>query len=618
MIKHLIGPAIPNARPGLDPIPQWREALRTATAETQVKLLVDIAFWSQQHPESAEARTVLGDAYIRVRQPYAAEQAFRSALGIEASSARAREGLGLALSQIGRHAEAGQQFAIAHKIDPANAEILVHWGLALLALGFLKPAHKRFKMALERNENNTLAWLNLGVVDLQRDSPTTALTYIKKAQEIQPALGIAHYYAAMSYRALDQLQEATTAAEQAIETDPGQLDPLLLLADIQLDAGWLEPATTTLSSAIRFFPAAPEVHMRRSRLYKMRGQLSDALGILATAHQLGGSEATIQLAMSEIQLLLQDWASGWDHYEARKQIRPSPVRTFPFPEWDGGDPSSHTVLVHAEQGLSNTMLFAQCLPELIQIARHVVLEVPTELAELMQRSFPTSTVVGRHPRWDTSTTWMDDFRPRITRQIPIGSLPRFFRVCPEDFVSKPPAYLKADPSRVDFWRGRLSNNKHPSVGIAWMGGMPQTGKHYCSIAQSLLAQHLQHLPIQWVSLQHGQAASDQGAAPLASSWRPQAWPQALESFDELAALTCALDYVVAVCGTQAHLCGALGIPALVLAPAAPAWPYGFHDQTTVWHPSLSVLRQKTLHEWGPVLDTVSSALATLFQPGGHP
>lgn len=613
MIRPLIGSATLRARPEYDPIPGWRDALRASTAETLVKLLVNIASWAQQHPESAAARTLLGDAYIRVRQPYAAEQAFRSALVIEARNARAREGLGLALSQLGRHAEAGQQFAIAHKLDPINAEILVHWGLALLALGFLKPANKRFKMALERDGYNPLAWLNLGVVDLQRDSPTTALAYIKKAQQIQPALGIAHYYAAMSYRALDQLQDATTAAEQAIEADPEQLDPLLLLADIQLDAGWLEPASATLSSAMRIFPAAPEVHMRRSRLYKMQGQLSDALGILATAHQLGGSEAHIQLATSEIQLQLQEWAVGWDHYEARRRMTPSPVRAFPFPEWDGTDPSNQTVLVHAEQGVGNTILFAQCLPDLIQAAKHVVLEVPTELAELVQRSFPTSTVVGRHPRWDTSTTWMDDCRPRITMQIPIGSLPRFFRRRPEDFARETPAYLKADPSRVDFWRKRLSNNKRPSVGIAWIGGMPQTGKHFRSIAQPLLAQHLQHLPVQWVSLQRTQATTDPGLTPQTSYWLPQTWPQVFESVDELAALTCALDYVVTVCGTQAHLCGALGIPALVLASAAPAWPYGFHGQTTLWHPSLSMLRQETMHEWGPVLNTVSSTLASLLQ-----
>lgn len=618
MTRPLIGPALPKARPEHDPIPGWCEALLVATPEMLIKLLVAIASWAQQHPESAAARTLLGDAYIRVRQPYAAEQAFRSALALAPSNARAREGLGLALGQIGRHTEAGQQFAIAHKLDPTNAEILVHWGLALLELGFLKPAHKRFKMALERDARNPIAWLNLGVVDLQRDSPTTALAYIKKAHEVLPALGIAHYYAAMSYRALDQLQEAATAAEQAIEADPDQLDPLLLLADIQLDAGWLEPASATLSSAIRIFPAAPEVHMRRSRLYKMQGQLSDALGILATAHQLGGSEAIIQLATSEIQLLLQDWASGWDHYEARKRITPSPVRTFPFPEWDGGDPSNHTVLVHAEQGLGSTILFAQCLPELIRIARHVVLEVPTELAELMQRSFPTSTVVGRHPRWDTSTTWMDDCSPRITRQIPIGSLPRFFRGRPEHFVNKPSAYLKADPARVDFWRERLSSNQHPSVGICWMSGMPQTGKHCRSIAPPLLARHLQHLPIQWVSLQQAHATTYPGSTPQTSNWLPQAWPQAFESVDELAAFTCALDYVVTVCGTQAHLCGALGIPALVLAPAAPAWSYGFNGQTTVWHPSLSVLRQKKLHDWGPLLDTVSSTLATLLQSSRHP
>lgn len=608
MMKPVVGHATLKLGSEADPLPAWREALPQATPEAMIKLLVDISAWAQRHPKSADAWTLLGDAYLKVKQPYAAEKAFRGALSVNLSLPGAREGLGLALMEVDRLPEAAKHLAIAHKLDPNNAEILVHWGQALFHLNHLKAAHQRFQMAVERNPDNAQAWLNLGVVDLQRDKPSSALPYIQKALQLAPSLGMAHHQEAMAYRALDLMQKARTAAERAIETSPNDLNHVLLLADIQLDAGWLEQADTTLKRAMSTHPTAREIHLRRARMFKMQGQYSDALGTLVTAAQLGESEAVIQLATSEIELLSQDWAAGWDHYEARKHIQPSPVRAFPFPEWDGSDPAGLTVLVHAEQGLGSTILFAQCLPDLIQRAGHVVIEVPTELAALMQRSFPEATVVGRHPRWDTDNLWMENFKPAISRQIAIGSLPRFFRRNSHDFPTHTMAYLKPDPARVVHWREQLSKDG-PAIGLAWSGGLPQTGRNYRSVPLATMASLVKQIPCRWVSLQHDAPSSISDPDAKGLEWSMQVQPEVFKSMDELAALTCALDLVVTVSGTQAHLCGALGRPAFVLTPAAPAWPYGRVGPGTVWHPSLTLIRQTKLHDWTPALDELASKLS---------
>lgn len=605
-------PATNFAEPQVESFETWRTWLAADDAQAHIKLVVALSRWTAQHPESPEGWSLLGDAYLKMKQPYAAQQAYRKAQTASPLDARALEGLGLALLEIGGAKSAIDFFEQAHRAAPTNDEIVVHWGLAHLALGQLRSAHRLFSQATDMAPNNAHAWHNLGLVDLQRDKPGSALDHLQKALALQPSLAAAHHHAALALRALDRLSEAIAAAEVANKVAPMGVDHALLLADLQLDCGWPQEAEKSLARATHLNPSAPGIYICRARMFTMLGKFADALGTLTTATQLGGDETAIQFASSQTRLLSQDWAAGWGAYEARKRLQPSPVRHFPFVEWDGNDPEQHTILVHAEQGLGSTILFAQCLPDLIRHAHHVVLEVPTELATLMQRSFPEITVVGRHPRWDTETAWMERHQPPITRQIAIGSLPRLFRRQAEDFPITRQPYLVPDPARVSHWRKELSGTPLPTVGIVWAGGMPQTGRHYRSISAELLAPHLEHLPCKWVSLQHNSGGQDSGPSASTNSWNVQHWPLAFQTLDELAALTSALDYVVTVCGTQAHLCGALGRPAFVLTPSAPPWPYGTQGTKTIWHPSLTLIRQQNLHEWLPVLNSLAQALSELL------
>ena len=72
----------------------------------------------------------------------------------------------------------------------------------------------------------------------------------------------------------------------------------------------------------------------------------------------------------------------------------------------------------------------------------------------------------------------------------------------------------------------------------------------------------------------------------------QAFDQALlYDQNEVAALTYALDGVVTVCSTQAHLTGALGRAGWVLTPYSPNWRYGATGSRMPWYPTLRLLRQ---------------------------
>jgi hypothetical protein len=70
----------------------------------------------------------------------------------------------------------------------------------------------------------------------------------------------------------------------------------------------------------------------------------------------------------------------------------------------------------------------------------------------------------------------------------------------------------------------------------------------------------------------------------------------------------ALDLVVSVCTSTAHLAGALGRPLWVLLTHVPDWRWGVLLPTTRWYPQARLFRQPRLGDWDSVVRDVAAAL----------
>jgi ADP-heptose:LPS heptosyltransferase len=77
---------------------------------------------------------------------------------------------------------------------------------------------------------------------------------------------------------------------------------------------------------------------------------------------------------------------------------------------------------------------------------------------------------------------------------------------------------------------------------------------------------------------------------------------------DTAALIDALDAVVSVDTSIAHLAGALGKPVDVMLPFAPDWRWGPTGSTTPWYSTARLFRQSTIGDWQTVIAEVGDAL----------
>jgi tetratricopeptide (TPR) repeat protein len=492
---------------------------------------------------------------------------------------------GLALWGAGTHDAARAQLERAIALSPRQAPWRNELGRLCMEAGDFAAAGIEFSAALAIDPFLAEAHCNLGIVLAQENALTPprqagALAHFSRAAELEPALVAAQYNCGLLLWKMERAGDALPC-----------FDRVLALAPAHAEAWWYRGRA--LQDLRRFDEAA--------------ASLEQALAIKPDYHE-------VRLTLAFLRLLQGDFAAGWRDYRARYGTAESPVRDFPCPDWDGGALAGRTLLVYAEQGLGDEILFASCLPDLIAQAQHVVVDCEPRLAKLFARSFPQATVHGG--RREESRAWLATVRTPDLR-IAAGSVPGFLRNSAEEFPARA-KYLDADPARVAYWKQRLDAlGPGPKIGVAWRGGLPQTRTARRSLPLPALLPVLTLPGTKFVSLQFDAGAEELAALRADDGTRVsfQHWPEAHVDYDETAALVMALDQVLTVCCSIVHLAGALGKTAWVLTPDVPEWRYLAAGNSIPWYQSVRLLRQTRRGEWSDVIVRARDALAAARAAG---
>ena len=88
----------------------------------------------------------------------------------------------------------------------------------------------------------------------------------------------------------------------------------------------------------------------------------------------------------------------------------------------------------------------------------------------------------------------------------------------------------------------------------------------------------------------------------------------LRDMDSFAAQTAAMDLVVTISNSTAHMAGSLGVPALVMLNHVPIWYWGMAGSDCAWYPALTLLRQSQTGRWEDVIRAVALEVRRRVQP----
>jgi hypothetical protein len=295
-------------------------------------------------------------------------------------------------------------------------------------------------------------------------------------------------------------------------------------------------------------------------------------------------------------LLLGRLVEGFEEYEARFTTKQGLAdrRYFAQPIWSGEPIVGQTVLLHAEQGLGDTIQFVRYVPFVAERDARVLLEVEAPLARLVHSVEGVSKVIVR-----------GEAPPGFDVHAPLLSLPRAVGTVLSTIPARVP-YLAPPPEAQTRWLSRLPKTQCRRIGIVWAGNPRQPNDRRRSVPFPALAPLWELPDVRWVSLQVGPRSQDLLAVRegLIDDLAPE-----LDDFAETAAAVLRLDLVIAVDTAAAHLAGALGIPTWIMLPFASDWRWLCTGDRSPWYPSVRLFRQNADRSWAPVVEAIARAIA---------
>jgi tetratricopeptide (TPR) repeat protein len=535
-----------------------------------------------------------------------AERIYRLILAIDARHADSLHLLGMIAYQVGRHETALEMIRKAIAINKIQAAYHSNLGTILQAQGRLEEAAAAYRNALALSPLLAETHYNLANVLYAQDKLEEAAACYERALALRPDLAEAHYNLGNTLQSQDKLDEAVASYECALELDPGKYEALHNLGNALQSQGQLEEALSCYERVLAVQPSYAKAHCSIGSLHHALGDLDEALVCYRLARAFEPDLAQAGFSESLAQLLQGDFAAGWQNFEWRWQTKEhnAPMRAYPQPLWIGKKLASGRVLIWREQGVGDEIMFAGLIPDVIRTGTHCVLDCDARLKPLFARSFPSVEVISGKGSGDSRA---DNEKLDIAAHLPIGSLPGLFRATSAAFAATSSPYLIADPLAHVRFRARYADaGRKRLVGLAWYTNNRKTGR-VRSIDLSLFGPLFARSDIRLVSLQYGDhgALEKQAAAARAPLMIDRSVDQ-FQDIDLYAAQIAAMDMVITIDNSTAHLAGALGVPTCLLLPFVPDWRWLQTRDDSPWYPTMALFRQPRRDDWQSVVQKVAT------------
>lgn len=526
-----------------------------------------------------------------------AERNFKKALKAAPSHVGALNLLAVVLVRGHRHAEAEGFIARAVKLDQSSDASFYNYGTVLKQLGKPAQALEQFERALRLNAKSIDAWNNHGTSlnDLGRHDE--AVSSFDEALTLNPKHAPALANKAKTLTELRRFDEALAIFDNALAIDPQFLFALLGRGYVLTQLGRLTEAEATFDRAVALAPEIAEAWLERGKYLIDAGKDAEALASVGKAVALRPDFADAQWNLAFLKLLTGDYAQGWPLYEWRwKTSWSAPARrNFKAPLWLGDkDIAGKTLLVHAEQGLGDTIQFVRYVPLLKDKGCKVIFEAQPALLPLLRAQGFDAEIIAR-----------GDPLPAFDVHCPLLSLPTAFKTT-LDSVPAPIPYLKADATRIASFHERLGEKRKVRVGLVWSGNAAFLKDHQRRIRFEQLAALLDDTH-EWFAVQKDIRDEDREA--LAAHPAVKDMSGALSDFADTAALLAELDLVISIDTGVAHLAGAMGKPVWMLLAFNADFRWLRERSGSPWYPTATLFRQPAPNDWQSVINAVKQRLA---------
>jgi tetratricopeptide (TPR) repeat protein len=569
---------------------------------------------------------------------------------LQPEDAARRFQLGGAWHERGEFEKASVIFRTVLTLEPSNATDFLYLASCDQELGHLESAITRYGRVLQLAPTNISARMNRCSLALQLKRNEHAISDGRCMIVLDPGLSDAYYNLGLSLQGFQDLANSWISYSRVITLMPGQPLAYLNRGSINFDKNKLAESARDSQAALILDPSTYKAYVNLGNTFKQQNnassalrlynqalhlmpQLPDALsgkGLILLeslqfdaasacfdeAIQMSPDDAGFKYNKAHLCLLRGDYSKGWPLFEWRWQTKSmreekGPERIPEAPLWLGQESlQGKRILIWPEQGFGDALQFSRYIPELVGLGADVVFEVAPALKRLMADSFPEAKVI-------TSV----DERGVVDAHCPLMSLPLAFSTTLDTIPGQRP-YLCAQPRALAQFGDLLENASGLKVGLVWSGGLKMNRAVNARRNIDLMDLGvLRSDGVTFFSLQKGEPAESQLRLAQQRGWNgPEIRDVAdrLQDFADTAVILSALDLVISVDTSTAHLAAALGKPVWLLNRFDTCWRWLAGRDDSPWYPTVRLFRQDESRSWDPVIQGVAGALTALAKTSKGP
>lgn len=457
-------------------------------------------------------------------------------------------------------------------ISLSEKNSVLHYNLALAYAGtsnFVK-SENNYKLAIKYDQSSIPALVNLGNLYQQQEKYKKSIIQYNKASILNPNDEKIYNNIGLSYFKMKLYEKSVKYYEKALNINSQYEEAIFGLGNCYDNLG-------NTNQAIKFFKEVIALNPNHARAF---------------------------LNLAHAQLATNDFYNGWLNYDWRfnKEIPTgSDLPNYNIPIWNPSNKIS-SLLIIAEQGLGDQILFYSLLQELLDFDISITVMVEAKILTIFQRSLPNISFIERGIGIDVK---------QFDAYLPMCNLGKIFRSKSSDFQNIKEKYLVPNLEKINLMKSRVSKNKI-KCGISWKSNNAFIGNGK-SFELQMLEPLLKNKNIEFINLQYGNVEQDLNY--IKDKFQTNILDTSdIDNFSDmegLALLISSCDIIVTSSNSNAHLAGALGKETYLIIPKTGSliwyWEHQI-NQVSQWYKSINIFKQKELYLWEEPISRINEII----------
>lgn len=468
-----------------------------------------------------------------------------------------------------------------HLIDNLNIEVLVNIGIVHIALKNYSEALSFLTLAFKSNKNSSFIARNIALCYKNLNKTNDSISYYIKSIDLEEsyigsylALGSIYLDSNENELADDIFQKASIIAKNILQKHNLNEIKEVVLNDIGV-------------------------------LFTILGDFTLAKKALKTFDLRFSINSYQKLLLSENLLSMGMFEEGWANYEARfdyylNEKKTNNYKNFPKPQWSP-EMGYGRILIWAEQGLGDQILFGTILRDFIVKFNKVYLMVDSRLKNFFSKNLNKINVIGFNENLNID---------QYDYHIPLGSIAQYSRKKIDDFKSIDHKFYEKNISNI------ISTQRKIKCAVSWKSVNNFKSK-YKSLKLMELHTVLKNPKIDFFNIQYTDETIELNELKQKYNISLKE-PNGVDTYNDIDGLmdfinSC--DFVISVSNTNAHLSGILNKPTFLLLPKIKGtWWYwnNNYQNKNIWYPSVKIFSQNKIGDWSSAVNNLNEYIQKII------